>query len=871
MKKIVCLFLLLVANVLIRAQDPISRKKHEASRIKGNSPTIDGLLKEPLWQTGTWETDFVQYEPKENALPSQQTRFKVLYDDNFLFIAVQCFDSEPDKIVKRMSRRDGYDGDYIEVALDTDLDYRTAFSFTVSAAGVKSDISLSQNGLKGDRNWNPIWYAKTQIDEKGWTAEMKIPMSQLRFGRGQDQVWGLQVVRKFFRNQERSVWQRIPRDAPGWINIYGELNGLKDLKPGRRLEIQPFLVNQYDTYSGETADPYLTGSQFGMNAGLDAKLGITGDIVLDITVNPDFGQVEADPSVITLDGFQIFFDEQRPFFVENKNVFDYGLSEGNDNVFYSRRIGRSPQIEPQVSQDDSVDRPKKTVILGAAKLSGKTKSGWSLGLLESVTGNMFSTLIKDGTRTEELAEPMTNYLVGRAQKDFNRGNSYLGSIFTATNRKLDNDSIPLRKSAYSAGVDFRHNWSNRRYFIEGKVVASQVNGSRQAITATQTELTHLFQRTDANHVSVDTMSTTLTGTGGKLEVGKAGGGNWRYGANLSWYSPEFELNDIGFLRQADEIRQSTNVSYLWLNPTKWYRNGQLSLNQYATFDFQGNHNRMHYFLNGEINFANNWWAEVELGHKPRIFNNTYLRGGPRWRSSDENFWILFLGSDRRKKFSFTMGHVNSHGIQNSFAFYRYVLRLKYQPWDALSVSFDTEYFDAPGETQYVKEANFNDKPRYIVAHIDQKTFRAALRFNYSINPDLSIQYYGQPYIFRGIYNDFKYVNEPDELDLNRRVRSFANSQIVKNTENSTYVIDENLDGNIDYQFDDPDFSSAQFRSNLVARWEYIPGSEIFLVWSWGVTNTESPQGSLWQNLKRQLLERPSNNTFLIKMTYRFLK
>ena len=855
-------------------------------------PAIDGQIDDASWDIVEWTGDFIENQPDENTPPSQQTKFKIVYDQKYLYVAYRCYDTEPDKIEKRLSRRDGFAGDWVEINLDTYHDKRTGFSFTITASGVKGDEFISQNGNNWDGSWNPIWYTATQIDDEGWTAEVKIPLSQVKFGKSKEQIWGLQVNRRFFRNEERSVWQRIPQDAPGWVSEFGELHGLIDIEPQKQLEIQPFAVTQFDTFPAEEGNPFRDGEEFKLNGGLDAKIGITNDLTLDLTVNPDFGQVEADPAAIALDGFQIFFREQRPFFVENKNIFDYRFANGFDNVFYSRRIGRNPQGSINQLDGEFIDRPTNTTILGAAKFSGKTKNGWSIGVLESITEREIATIQdEDGNRREAVVEPLTNYFVGRVQKDFNERNTFIGGIFTATNRDLgdpfeidsddpntdetselvgtrENNLNALRKSAYSGGVDFRHNWKDRKYYIEGNMVLSHVEGSKEAIEATQQELTHNFQRPDAGHVEVDPNRTSLTGTGGKLVGGKSGGGRWRYNAGIFWRSPELELNDIGFLRQADEIRQFANVRYLFLKPTKLYRRANIFAEQFSTFDFDGNYNRIQYFIRGEINYINNWWTEAGFGHKPRIFSNTILQGGPRWRFSEENFAFLFFGSDRRKKFSFTLGYDGSRAKQNNFSFNRYVVRLNYQPFNALSLSLNPQFRQNPNKTQYVTEVDFSGTPRYITANIDQQTLSASIRVNYNINPNLTIQYYGEPFISRGKYTDFNFVNNPVAKDLAERVTLYDQDQI--SFADDEYSIDENRDGDVDYTFGNPDFAFVQFRSNLVLRWEYIPGSEIFLVWSQGVTGSGDPGEHLFRNLNNQILDKQPENTFLIKATYRFV-
>lgn len=427
-------------------------------------PIIDGFIDDASWNLVAWESDFIESRPDENTAPNHQTKFKILYDENYIYVSFRCLDSEPDKIVKRLSRRDGFEGDWVAVFFDSYYDKRTTFNFIVTAAGVKGDEFSSNNGNNSDDSWNPIWYTKTNIDDEGWTAEMKIPLSQLKFGKSEEQTWGLQVMRKLFREEERSVWQRIPRDTPGWASEFGLLKGLLEIQPQKQLEIQPYGISKLETYEAEPGNPFKDGNESKFTVGLDAKIGVTNDLTLDLTINPDFGQVEADPSAIALDGFQIFFQEQRPFFVENKNIFDYRVSNseagntfGSDNVFYSRRIGRSPQGYSNTNSGEFVDQPENTEILGAAKFSGKTKDGWSIGVLESITAKKYATIERNGQRRKEVVEPLTNYFVGRLQKDFNDRNTFVGGVFTATNR---NDLTPnltfLHEAAYTGGIDIKH-------------------------------------------------------------------------------------------------------------------------------------------------------------------------------------------------------------------------------------------------------------------------------------------------------------------------------------------------------------------------------------------------------------------------------
>ena len=394
------------------------------------APVIDGNLDESIWESAEWATNFIEVSPDENTDPSDQTKFKILYDQKNLYIALKALDSEPETITNRLSRRDGFVGDRINVLIDSYHDLRTGFLFTVTAAGVRGDEFITDNGDNIDASWNPIWSTKALINDEGWTAEMKIPLSQLRFSNDPNQVWGLNIVRNYFKNNELSAWNRIPIGAAGWVSEAGKLKGLKNIKPQKQIEIQPFVVTKLDTYEAEAGNPYADGNDFNLNAGLDAKIGITNDLTLDVTINPDFGQVEADPAAINLDGFEIFNRDQRPFFVENNNIFDYRFADNLNNLFFSRRIGRSPQVYPETTDEAFVNQPQNTTILGAAKFSGKTKNGWSIGVLESMTSMEFTEISSNGNTSKSLAEPFTNYFVGRIQKDFKKKHFFWWHVYS---------------------------------------------------------------------------------------------------------------------------------------------------------------------------------------------------------------------------------------------------------------------------------------------------------------------------------------------------------------------------------------------------------------------------------------------------------
>ncbi len=842
------------------------------------APVLDGLITDETWNSVEWAGDFKQWMPDEGKAPAQKTKFKIIYDEKHIYVAVRCYDSEPEKIVNRLSRRDGNDGDWIEVNFDSYHDLRTGFAFTVTAAGVKGDEAISANGNNWDGSWNPIWYVKTNIDKEGWTAEMKIPLTQVRFSDEENQVWGLQMHRNNFRENERSIWQRIPRDLPGWVSNLGELHGIKNIKPQKQVEIQPYMVGQTETFEKEAGNPFATGKRSNANFGIDGKIGITNNLTLDFTVNPDFGQVEADPSAIALDGFQIFQEEQRPFFVENKSIFDYQVTKAQaggpftrDNVFYSRRVGRSPQAGTTAGSGEFVDRPGNTTILGATKFSGKTKSGLSIGILEAVTQEEFAEIDNNGTRRKEVVEPLTNFFLTRLQKEYNNSNTLIGGILTATNRNLTDTNInSLHNAAYSGGLDVRHQWNNRSWYVEGNIVLSKVLGSREAIYNTQTSLRHNFQRVDATHVSVDPTKTSLTGTGGNIKIGKSGGGTFVFDTGVTWRSPELEMNDMGFQRNADDITHYNWMAYRSLKPFSIFRRLQVNYNHYVSWNFEGKNTYLGINTNSHATFKNNWRTGFGMHYVTVDYTDSALRGGPMLKLTNSFDYNMYISSDQSKKVQFNVRAGQTKGAENSFKRTSFSLGMTYVPINSFNISLEARLNSNQQELQYVTTGSYNSNARYINASLDQDTFNLSLRLNYTLSPTMSIQYYGSPFISRGRYTNFKHITNSLANKFTDRFQPYASNQITYDGVSDSYLVDENTDTVTDYTIGNPNFSFIQFQSNLVARWEYIPGSEIFLVWSQGLTGSGNPMDKLLPSLRENIAGQKPHDIFLIKATYRFM-
>lgn len=865
--------------------DPVEKKQYVTQRLSNTSIHLDGIPDEPAWDAVPWGGDFIVFEPNEGGRPSQQTNFKILYDEKYLYIAYRCLDTAPDSIVQRMGRRDEFPGDWVEVNIDSYHDLRTAFSFTLSVSGVRNDEFVSSNGNNWDASWNPIWFAKTHVDSNGWTGEIKIPFSQLRYGDDDEKVWGIQFTRRLFRKEERSIWQSVSQSAGVWVSGFGELRGLKGIPSQKQVEIAPYVVAQTERYPKEAGNPFATGSGSKLSAGVDGKVAVTSDLILDFTINPDFGQVEADPSQVRIDGFQSFFDERRPFFVESRNIFDYQLTGSEaggdydaDMLFYSRRIGSAPHGSPALDTVRYADVPQNTAILGATKFSGKTRDGWSVGILESITNReTASTIDNSDVHRKELVEPLTSYFVGRLQKDINGGNTVLGGIFTAVNRGSGLSDI-LTRNAYTGGLDFLHYWKNRTWFVRGNAIFSRVSGSQASIANIQTAFEHLFQRPNAREGGVDNSRTSLMGTGGTVRFGKIAGkpnekGHvLKFETGVTWRSPQLEINDIGFMLTADEINHFTWAGYQILKPFSVFRNARVNYNHWSRWDFGGQFLYQAFNTNGHVTFKNNWQTGTGLTWNPFEISDNALRGGSSLRKPAGMGNSAYLTSDTRKKIVTRLNVFNAWGFGHTVLYNDYSLGLQWHPVNAFSVTLGAGYSNAwRKQDQYVDQLDFAGNKRFIVSEVSQKTLRFTLRLNYNITPELTLQYYGQPYITRPLYKNFAYVVDPLNKTYDQRFRGYAPGSIQDNGDH--YSVDETGDGKPDYTFAKPDFNFVQFRSNLVLRWEYRAGSEIYLVWSQANTpdvaaDLDSPLGkSLFSNL----FEKKPLNIALIKMTYRFLK
>ncbi len=876
MLKKLCFFALLIVRSAFSYSQEIPKKSYE-TKFTSKAPSIDGLMNDECWNLVEWGGGFTQTQPYENKPPTQETAFKILYDDNNLYVFIRAYDTEPEKISRIMTRRDNFTGDMVEINIDSYFDKQTAFFFTAMASGAKGDEAVTLDGNNWDDSWNPVWFLKTSVDDKGWNAEMKIPLSQLRFGKKDEHVWGLQFMRHIYRDEERSNWQYIPKGSPGVVHLFGELKGIKNITPKHQVELLPYTVAKTERFEKVENNPFLTGKSSNITAGLDGKIGLTNDFTLDFTINPDFGQVEADPSEVNLTAFESYFSERRPFFVEGKNIFQFQPNQtivinkmGSDNLFYSRRIGRSPHYYPAVSDSEYIKMPESTSIIGALKLSGKSKKGLSVGILESVTAGENAVIDNQGVRSKESVEPLTNYFVGRVQQDINKGESYIGGMVTAVNRDITNPAMDfLHTSAYVAGIDFKHSWKERTWYLAGNAELSNVNGKNQAIIATQQSSARYYQRPNAGYVSVDSTLTSLNGYGGTLKFGKSSQKRWQFETSVTVRSPGLEFNDIGYMRYSDVIHHGTWVGYYLRDPFAIFRNFFLNMNYFIYWDFSGKLVSSNFNTNFNTQFKNKWRLNGNFSRQNENISTSMLRGGPSFIKPGDQSVNLNLSSDQSKKINLYGGGYYGFGDVKSFSYNEYWIGATIRPTNSLSISVEPDYAIQDSKLQYVSTLGNGTEPVYLFSALDQKTVTLSVRLNYTITPELSVEYYGQPFVSAGKYTNFNKITNPDADSYSDRFHVFNKNEINYNVQSGTYSVDQNADGINDYSFRNPDFNFRQFKSNLVVRWEYSPGSTLYLVWSQGRTGSGQNGNFSYGNDMKELFDVKPHNVFLLKFSYWF--
>lgn len=830
-----------------------------ATRID-KRPKIDGKLNDACWEKGLWSGGFTQQVPNQGKNPSQETEIKILYDNDNLYVAFKCYDKGPGEIRSILSRRDEMAGDIAGIAIDSYHDKQTAYEFNVAASGQKVDL-VHLGSYNWDFNWNAVWDGKAQVSDSMWTSEMQIPFSQIRFAPGKEQIWGMHVWRWIDRLNEESQWKLIPIDAPAMVYLFGELKGIEGVNPKTNYEFLPYLNTRFSTNTD-----LRNKTNYGF--GLDGKIGLTSGFTLDYAINPDFGQVEADPAVLNLTSYEVFNEEKRPFFLEGNTILDFSI--GNDMLFYSRRIGHAPARSPDLNkvQASDVTVPENTTILSALKLTGKTKDGLSVGVVQSFTSNENASIqngfYKGDSISKMSVEPFTSFMVGRIKQDFNKGNTVLGGMLTSTLRNINDEHLNyLSKSVIAGGIDFRHNWKKRKYFVDFKGFFSNIKGDTTAIQQLQLSPVHYYQRIDADYLDYDAERTSLSGWGGLLKGGKQSG-KFRATGSLNWRSPGVDFNDVGFLYQADIIEETINLKYTVTKPKGILRSYFIEVEQEHNMSFGLENTQDWLKLHGYLQFNNLWNVHLNAKKYYNIFDTRELRGGPGLYKDGYSAVEMYVQTNAVKDFFVVLGpRIGVFSDQISKINYFSVF-WKWQISNQFNISSRTILDHTIDHHQYVTRfVKLDGDKKYLVGTIDRNTISSTLRFEYFISPEISLQYYANPYASTGKYSNFREVADASNRSLEKRYINLNTYTLT----NKDYML-QNPNGS-NYTIQNPDFNYQEFRSNLVGRWEFRPGSTLYLVW----TNTRAAYSdqldqSIWKSFGN-ILDVKSENVFMIKFSYWF--
>lgn len=865
----IVLSLFLCAGVLAAAEKSVTAVRTETP------PVIDGVLDDPAWANGVVTDRFTQKDPVENGEPSGRTEVIVLYDDNALYVGARMFDAAPDSIIARLVRRDvDTESDLFGVYLDPFFDRRSGYHFAVNAAGVRYD-GVRYNDSWSDDSWDGVWEGEVARTDSGWCAELRIPFSQLRFQRKEHYVWGVNCIRRIGRHNEEDFLAITPKNESGFVSRFWTLTGIEGVSPPRYFELLPYVRGSARYRPHEAGDPFNDGSAYEPNLGADFKMGLRSNLILNATVNPDFGQVEVDPAVLNLSDVETYFSEKRPFFIEGSSNFDFGYGGASEHwsfnwnsprFFYSRRIGRAPQ--GSLPDYNYADVPDGTHILGAAKLSGRIGGNWNVGSLHAVTMRERADVETDTSRSRLEVEPASYYQVSRAQKEIRDGAQGIGVIGAGTYRLFDDSRLEadINRGAYTGGVDgWTYFGRDRTYCLSGWLGASRIEGTAERITAVQRSSRHYFQRPDARSVGVDSSATSLTGYAGRLLVNKEKG-NILLNTGVGVISPEFDVNDVGFMYRADMINAHFGGGYHWTQTTQWTRYANVIGALYGTYNCDGDLTWGGFWASTRATFLNYWGGRISGSVNPEVVNVYRTRGGPKslyppgWELSSSVY------TDSRKPWVFdagTWGNITSPQDWNRGIW----LGATWKPVSNISVSAAPELMWNQDWLRWV--GDFDDPTatstfgtRYVFAELYQTELSASLRLNWTFTPKLSLQIYAQPLISSGEHRRFKELMRPNSYAFH----AYAAEDV--DFDGETYVIDPDGNGPADeFSFSNPDFDYRSLRGNMILRWEYRPGSTLYLVWTHGRTDWETAgRFDLDRSLDR-LFRAGADNIILLKATY----
>ena len=854
---------------------------------------IDGHIDEAAWAKATPITELTQIDPDEGKPATQRSDIRFLYDDEALYVSARMFDTAgPAGIRTRLVRRDAnMESDWFQIVIDGYHDHLGRAFFQVNPSGVKFD-ALGTGNSNPDASWDGIWETATSIDSLGWSAELRIPFSQLRFSQQKEQVWGLQVRRFIQRSQEQDQWSFWKKTDIAGPSRFGHLEGLRIAAVPRHVEVVPYVVGRSRYVRPDQAgDPFNDGSRLDARIGGDVKALLTSNLTLNLTLNPDFGQVEVDPASVNLSAFETFFSEKRPFFVADAGIFDFGnfncyfcSNVSSIESFYSRRIGRAPQgADLAYNAGQYADVPDNSTILGAAKITGRTQNGLTVGLLDAVTRQENGRVQTPGIPefTKEV-EPLTNYFVGRTTRDFRDGDIVLGGIATSVLRRLDDPALGdrLNKHAEALGSDLVVIWDRKTYSFLAAAELSNIDGSPAAILRSQRSSARYYQRPDRKFSHgcfwsgcYDPAATSMQGLAGYARIAKDGGAfNWETSINTR--TPGFEVNDISFLSRADYIWQQGNIQYNWTVPTSWYRYAYYTFGGQQQWTYDGDLNDRQAQLALGMQSLNFYSANLFVIARPRVLDDRALRGGPVVSRPAQKVVSLNLSTDSRMAVVANLSQQYARNEEGGFSSsLSSSARLK--PASNVSISFGPSYFLSTGVGQYVTSVDDATNTafygrRYVLSSLTQKTLSLDTRLNVTFTPNATLELYAQPFFASADYFDFKEFDAPRQLHKSIYGKDRGTIAVTKGADGreSSYSIDPDGAGPAAaFVVNNPDFNVRSLRGNAVFRWEYNPGSTIYLVWTQERTD-QSNQGDFDFARDRDALKLAHpDNIFLIKVSY----
>ncbi|HKP76216.1 MAG TPA: DUF5916 domain-containing protein, partial [Longimicrobiaceae bacterium] len=819
---------------------------------------------------------------------------RLAWDAEALYIGARMYDSLGGAGVHRqLTRRDQLSGgDYIQLVFDTYHDHTGRTVFTINPDGVKGDAG--QASAYADPSWDPVYIAAARVDSLGWTAELRIPFSQLRFPRDPVQTWGMQVWRYVERLNETSMWSFWGKQENGGPSRFGHVEALHAPKNRGRMELLPYVLSRarYVTPS-QPGSPFQSDHQYDVRVGGDVKYQLSSTLTLDATINPDFGQVEVDPAVVNLSAFETFFSEKRPFFVEGSGLFGFGdfwcincSNVEGMSLFYSRRVGRAPQGSVTAPNAEFVQVPENSTILGAAKITGRTRGGLQIGLLDAVTRSE-RALVQDslGGRTTEQVEPGSNYFVGRLKRNFNGGNATIGGMAASVVRRFDSDALEQRLPGHAeaVGMDWEMWWKNRTYHLLGNFAVSDVAGDSNAILRLQTSSARYFQRPDRTSGGngifsdlYDPSATALRGFGGYLRFAKDAG-PWEWETAVNYRSPGFEVNDIAFMNRADYVWTLANVMRSWQKPTHWYRNWIAILGGQSQWNFDGDHTagQLHAFTGGQL--ANYWNLAFYTEFYPETSDDRLTRGGPVARQPTGRLLHARMNTDQRKRFVFS---TRQNYITDALGgwYYNTSAGVTLKPQSNVQLSFSPSYTHELNRLQYVlrrSDPTATDfmGQRVVLADLSQNILSMDTRLNWTFTPTLTLQLFAQPFVFAGHYSKFKEFTGTRTTST-RVYGENGFGSLCFNEASNRYTVDPNgncaVAGGASPQaisFGNPDLNFRSLRGNAVLRWEYRPGSTLYFVWQQQRAGAEGFGDFDFSRDARAIFSQQPDNIFVIKASY----